>query len=101
TGPHYDLQSQDGRQMTLDAKNRQGQQLFYATDPDDSWDLLTADRQSPGQPALIDAQYYTNVADDFYQAQLGFDWLSCTGLSAMQSVVHYQRGYDNAFWSGV
>jgi hypothetical protein len=99
TGAHYDLQSQDGRQITFDALNRQGF-LYYVTDTDDAWNLVTSDRQSPGQPALIDAQYYAKVADDFYQNALGFDWLACTGQPAMQMVAHYKRDFDNAFWSG-
>ncbi len=98
-GAHYDLISPDGRQVTYDARNRPSQ-LYYVTDADDAWDIVTADRQSPGHPALIDAQYYANVTDDYYQSAHGLDWLACTGLPAMQSVAHYTRNYNNAFWSG-
>lgn len=98
-GAHYDLTSSDGRQVTFDARNRQAL-LYYAIDDDDAWDLVTADRESPGQPALVDAQYYAALTDDYYADQHAFDWLACTGLPAMRSVVHYKKGYDNAFWSG-
>ena len=99
TGPHYDLTSADGRQVTYDARNKQAI-LYFVTDSDDTWNLVTNDRQTPGQPALVDAQYYADVTDDYYSDQHGFDWLDCTGQPAMSSVAHYKRDYDNAFWSG-
>jgi Zn-dependent metalloprotease len=98
-GSHYDLFSADGRQETYDAHN-QPVNLYYVTDSDDTWDLFTSDRGSPGHPALVDAQYYARVTDDYYGDQHSFDWLACTGLPAMRSVAHYKRNYDNAFWSG-
>jgi hypothetical protein len=98
-GPHYDLTSVDGRQVTFDAKNAPAN-LYFVTDADDTWDLVTSDRGSPGHPALIDAQYYATVTDDYYAATHSFDWLACTGLPAMQSVAHYRKNYDNAFWNG-
>jgi len=99
TGPHYDLSAADGRQITYDARNRTAL-LYYVTDSDDTWDLVTSNRASPGQPALIDAQYYANVADDYYQLTHGLNWLTCTGKAAMSSVGHYSKDYNNAFWNG-
>lgn len=99
TGPHYDLSANDGRQITYDARNRTSL-LYYVTDSDDVWDLVTSNRASPGQPALIDAQYYANVADDYYQSAHGLNWLTCTGKAAMSSVGHYSKNYNNAFWNG-
>jgi bacillolysin len=96
-GSHYDLFSSDNRQWTFDAKNRQGQ-LYYVTDADNHWTTVTADRKSPGQPALTDAQYYANASDDYFQARPGFNWTSC--YTRMQSVAHYSRNYNNAFWNG-
>jgi Zn-dependent metalloprotease len=98
TGPHYDLSASDGRQITYDARNRTSL-LYYVTDSDDVWNLVTSNRASPGQPALIDAQYYANVADDYYQSAHGLNWLTCTG-KAMSSVGHYSKNYNNAFWNG-
>jgi len=98
-GAHYDLTSTDGRQATFDAHNTPAN-LFYVTDSDDAWDLVTADRESPGQPALVDAQYYADVADDYFLTNHSLDWLTCTALPAMQSVGHYRKKYDNAFWNG-
>ena len=97
TGAHYDLFSTDNRQVTFDARNRSSL-LYYVTDADNHWTLVTSNRQSPGQPALTDAQYYANASDDYFQAQVGFSWTSC--YPQMQSVAHYKKNYDNAFWNG-
>jgi bacillolysin len=94
-GSHYDLTSPDNRQITYDAKNRSAQ-LYFVTDKDDHW--LTTGRTSPGQPALLDAQYYANVSDDYFRASPGFDWSSC--YAQQRSVAHYQKNYNNAFWNG-
>jgi Zn-dependent metalloprotease len=97
TGAHYDLFSTDNRQQTYDARNRSSL-LYYVTDADNHWTLVTSNRQSPGQPALTDAQYYANASDDYFQAQVGFNWTSC--YASMQSVAHYKKNYSNAFWNG-
>ncbi|MDQ3821796.1 MAG: M4 family metallopeptidase [Actinomycetota bacterium] len=97
TGAHYDLFSTDNRQWTFDAKNRSSQ-LYYVTDADNHWTTVTSNRQSPGQPALTDAQYYANASDDYFQARPGFNWTSC--YTRMQSVAHYNKNYNNAFWNG-
>ena len=96
TGAHYDLFSQDNRQKTYDARNGQNF-LYYVTDADDVWDKTG--RTSPGHPALVDAQYYANVADDYF-ASLGLNFVSTCYPAGMQSVAHYKHNYDNAFWSG-
>ncbi|MBI2845920.1 MAG: peptidase M4 family protein [Chloroflexi bacterium] len=96
-GPHWDLFSTDNRQWTFDARNRQGV-VYYVTDSDNHWDLVTTDRRSPGQPALIDAQYYANATDDYFQSRHGFNWQAC--YTRMQSVAHYSKNYNNAFWNG-
>jgi bacillolysin len=97
TGAHYDLFSTDNRQWTFDARNRTSQ-LYYVTDADNHWTLVTSNRQSPGQPALTDAQYYANASDDYFLARPGFNWTSC--YTRMHSVAHYSRNYNNAFWNG-
>lgn len=98
SGPHWDLFSTDNRQKTYDARN--GTTFaYYTTDLDNHWDLVTSTRKSPGQPALVDAQFYANATDDYYQSRHTFDWLGCYP-SAMQSVAHYSRNYNNAFWNG-
>ena len=98
SGPHYDLFSTDSRQTTYDARNKTSL-LYYVTDGDNHWNLVTSDRKSPGHPALIDAQYYANVTDDYLQT-LGLDWTVDCGYAAMRSVAHYGRNYNNAFWNG-
>jgi bacillolysin len=93
---HWDLFSKDNRQKTYDAKNRNSQ-LFYVTDADNHW--TQTGRTSPGQPALVDAQYYANVTDDYFLGRHGLSWTSCYS-AGMQSVAHYKRNYNNAFWNG-
>ena len=97
--PHWDLFSNDGRQQTYDYRNKDPF-IYYVTDADNHWDLVTNNRKSPGQPALIDAQYYAKVTDDYFLEQYDLDWVNDCGYSAMQSIAHYNRNYNNAFWSG-
>ena len=94
---HWDLFSKDNRQWTFDARNRSSI-LYYLTDSDNHWTNVTSNRQSPGQPAPIGAQYYANVTDDYFLIRHGFRWEGC--YTRMQSVAHYKRNYNNAFWNG-
>ena len=99
TGSHYDLASgpaYGGRQLTYDAKNRSSL-LYYVTDADDAWNL--AGRTSPGHPALVDAQYYAAQTDAYYTAIHGLNFVGCHP-GGMQSVGHYGKNYNNAFWNG-
>jgi bacillolysin len=99
SGGIWHLMSRDGRQFTSDARNTGSTAKAPATDADNHWTLVTPDRTSPGQPALVDAQYYANVADDYYLARQGFDFTDCYP-GGMELVAHYGKGYDNAFWNG-
>ena len=99
SGGIWHLMSRDGRQFTSDARNSGSTSKPPATDADNHWTLVTPDRTSPGQPALVDAQYYANVADDYYLARQGFDFTDCYP-GGMELVAHYGKGYDNAFWNG-
>jgi len=85
------------RLTTYDARNRQTLPGVLATDVDDTWD--TAGRTSPGQPALVDAHFYANVTDTYYQSVFGFDWLNHY-LQGMRSSAHVGRNYNNAGWNG-
>jgi Zn-dependent metalloprotease/outer membrane protein W len=98
-GPHWDLLSANGRQKTYDARNGV-LATFTATDTDNHWTLVTSDRASPGQPALVDAEYYAQVTDGYLRDTHGLDWIADCGHATMQSVVHYDRDYVNAFWDG-
>lgn len=97
SGPHWDLQSADGRQLSFDMRNGTFF-LYWATDTDNHWDRVTADRRSPGQPAPVDAHYYANLTDDYFLSRHGFDWKSC--YAAMRSIARYDVAYNNAFWNG-
>ncbi len=98
-GPHWDLFSSNDRQKTYDARN--GIFLAYPTaDVDNHWTLVTPGRASPGQPALVDAQYYAQVSDGYLLERQGLDWIAGCGYPAMRSIAHYDADYVNAFWDG-
>ncbi|MDQ3855871.1 MAG: M4 family metallopeptidase [Chloroflexota bacterium] len=100
SGSPYALTSVDKRQTTYDAKQAQTDRKLPGTlftDADNVWN--TPGRTSPGQPAAVDAHYYANVTDDFYNDVFGRNSLDDNGLQ-MKSSVHYGNGYDNAFWNG-
>ncbi len=94
---NYVMVSSDGRQTTYDAKNRSRLPGKLAQDIDDLW--TQAGRTSPGQPALVDAQFYARVTDDYYSSTHGFDWTDFYP-QGMVSSAHYKRNYVNAFWNG-
>jgi bacillolysin len=97
SGSTYQLVSNDGRQKTYDAQNRSQLPGVLATDADDLWN--TAGRTSPGQRALVDAQFYANVTDDYYFLTHGFDWVE-KYPQGMVSSAHVGRRYNNAYWNG-
>ncbi len=96
-GGGYQMISADGRQTTNDARNRNRLPGDLATDSDDNWN--TAGSTSPGQAALVDAQFYANVTDDYYLNKHSFDWMNYYS-QGMVSSVHVQRNYNNAYWNG-
>ena len=93
----HKLLSTDGRQTTYDARNKSKLPGTLATDSNDIWDL--AGRTSPGQPALVDAQYYARVTDNYYLNKQGFNWKTYFS-QGMVSTAHYKSNYANAFWNG-
>lgn len=103
SGSSYLLRSTDGRQETHDQGSTRRPFLGpVAADSDDSWVLLGD--ESPSQPALVDAQYYAFVTDQYLLSQHGYDWVdqaqSTAGLSSMVIHAHYNKDYSNAFWNG-
>jgi bacillolysin len=94
------IQDDHGTGVKCDTKDLDGQ-AGLADDltvlADGIWHLIS--RGSPGQPALVDAHYYANMTDDYYQARQGFDFIDCYP-GGMELVAHYGKGYDNAFWNG-
>lgn len=96
-GAHWDLFSKDNRQRTYTAKNTTTT-AYYATDADNHWTSVTSNRRSPGQPAMVDAQFYANATDDYFQKRLGLNWQSC--YPRMESVVHLGINVNNAAWDG-
>jgi bacillolysin len=97
SGSTYQLVSADGRQKTYDAQNRNSLPGVLATDADDNW--RTAGSASPGQRALVDAQFYAKVTDNYYKNTYGFDWLT-PYPQGMKSSAHVGRRYNNAYWNG-
>src|SRR5262249_37381561 len=98
-GPHWDLFSPNGRQKADDAPNGTTTP-FPASDTDNHWTLVTPTGASPGQPALVDAQYYAQVTDAYLRGTHGLDWITGCHYPTMQSVAHYDSAYVNAFWDG-
>jgi PKD repeat protein len=103
SGTEYLLLSSDNRQETHDQGSSRRPFLGpVATDADDSWVLLGD--ESPAQQALVDAHYYANVTDDYYDAVHGYDWVAgATAAGAndrMEVHAHYSKDYNNAFWNG-
>lgn len=96
-GNGFELVSENGRIKTYDAGNRNRLPGKLATDDDDSWDL--PGRTSPGQGALVDAQFYANVTDNYYLTKFGFNWLSYFPQGIVSSA-HLKRNYNNAYWNG-
>ncbi len=39
---------------------------------------------SPSPPSMVDAQFYANTTDDFFQGEFGLDWVADCGYSAMR-----------------
>ena len=97
SGSTYQLVSDYGRQKTYDAQNRTKLAGVLATDADNNWDA--AGSASPGQGALVDAQFYANVTDYYYLDTHGFDWIE-EYPQGMVSSAHVGRRYNNAYWNG-
>jgi thermolysin len=93
----YQMSAGNGRLTTYDARNRSKLPGTLATDSDDHW--VTSGRTSPGQPAMVDAQFHANVTDTYYQSQHGFNWLSHYS-QGIRSSAHVGRNYNNAYWNG-
>ena len=87
----------NNRLRTNDGRNRTRLPGSLATDSNDVWD--TPGSSSPGQPALVDAQFYANVTDNYYQNVQGFNWTSHYS-QGIRSTAHYSSRYNNAFWNG-
>ncbi len=100
SGSTYQLVSSDGRQKTYDAQNQNKFPGLMATDADDVWE--TAGTTSPGQHALVDAQFYARVTDNYYWNDTRHQWFNWFKEypQGMVSSAHVGRRYNNAYWNG-
>ena len=103
-GP-FSLHSQDDRFITSSAGGGTLLPGSVMTDSDNIWDTTT-------QAAGVDAQYYAALTVQFYQQELGYDWINDCAVDdapngphgtydwpyEVRSVVHFGSSYDNAFW---
>lgn len=48
---------------------------------------------------MVDAHFFANVTDDYFQTVHSFNWLS-KYPQGMVSSVHLKRNYNNAYWNG-
>jgi thermolysin len=104
----FALRTGDGRQWIRDAGSHELAEIFgqvfpaffysrIARDEDDTWD--EPGRTSPGQPALVDAAYYTALTDAYYQAVHGRNSFDDHGM-LIRAVCHFSTDFNNAFWNG-
>jgi len=103
SGGSYQLISADNRQETHDQGSTRRPFLGpVATDADNSWVMLGD--ASPAQQALVDAQFYANVTDDYYLAVHSYDWVAQAiahgANNRMVLHAHYSVDYNNAGWNG-
>ncbi|KEO83431.1 M4 family metallopeptidase [Tumebacillus flagellatus] len=80
-----------GMIRTRDMKNKT--MLIYAmTDADNKWDTTY-------QRAAVDAHYYAGQVYDWYKNNVNRNSIDDKGMS-IESLVHYSKNYNNAFWDG-
>jgi Zn-dependent metalloprotease len=84
-----------GDQRTTDMQNGSDGNGTLFTDPDNLWgDGSLSSRQS----VAVDAQYGMAQTWDYYQVAFGRNGIADDGVGAYNRI-HYESGYDNAFWS--
>ncbi|TCO18493.1 Zn-dependent metalloprotease [Kribbella steppae] len=98
-GGTFFLRSEDKRQETYDAGNKQVLPGTIMTDADDHWNFNLPKWRSPSQAPGVDAHYYANVTDDFYADVFGRNSIDDEGMTII-STVHFANRYCNAFWNG-
>jgi bacillolysin len=76
---------------TRDMKNRTSL-IYDMTDADNVWNTTY-------QAAAVDAHYYAGVTYDWYKNNVGRNSIDGNGMS-LESLVHYGKNYNNAFWNG-
>ena len=97
SGASHQMISTDGRQPPTTRKTRRSYQArSSSTNGDGNWNL--AGRTSPGQPAGVDAHYYANVTDEFYQEVFSRDSLDNHGIQMVSTA--RRKDFNNAFWNG-
>ncbi|TCP57634.1 bacillolysin/thermolysin [Tumebacillus sp. BK434] len=80
-----------GMIRTRDMKN--GTNLISNfTDADNNWNATT-------HRAAVDAHYYAGVVYDWYKNNVSRNSINGNGMN-IESLVHYSRNYNNAFWNG-
>ncbi|PWK16366.1 M4 family metallopeptidase [Tumebacillus permanentifrigoris] len=76
---------------TRDMKNR-ASLIYDMTDTDNVWNTTY-------QRAGVDAQFYAGQVYDWYKNNVGRNSIDNNGMS-LESLVHYNKNYNNAFWNG-
>ncbi len=78
-----------------------GRAVFDAQNNSSLPGLLRRSEGDPptGDPAVDEAYDGAGATYDFYKNVYGRDSIDGSGMS-IKSTVHYQQGYDNAFWNG-
>ena len=89
----------DARRVTETADNKVRLRGPVLRDDDNRWYRTRPNYRSPDQRPGVDAHYYSGVVDSFYADVFGRNSLDDEGMQ-LRSVVHFARGYCNAFWNG-
>ncbi|MCX7569650.1 M4 family metallopeptidase [Tumebacillus sp. DT12] len=76
---------------TRDMKNGTSR-ISPMTDTDNVWNTTY-------QRAGVDAHYYAGQVFDWYKSNVNRNSIDGNGMS-IESLVHYSRNYNNAFWNG-
>ncbi|MBL0385339.1 peptidase M4 family protein [Tumebacillus sp. ITR2] len=76
---------------TRDMKNRTSL-MYDMTDADNVWNTTT-------QRAAVDAQFYAGQVYDWYKNNVNRNSIDDNGMT-LDSLVHYSKNYNNAFWNG-
>ncbi|ARU60629.1 hypothetical protein CBW65_05675 [Tumebacillus avium] len=92
-GTYYleDPTKMTGLIRTRDMKNRTSS-IYPMTDSDNVWNTSY-------QAAAVDAHYYATYVFDYYKNNYNRISVDNKG-KALESLVHYGRNYNNAFWNG-
>jgi len=94
---YFALVSSNSRIRSYDSQNLITLPGSLATDADNMW--IRSGHRSPGQPALVDAHYYSHLTDQYFLNVHHFN-LTLYYPDGILSSSHYGESINNAYWNG-